>query len=289
MLSVFTAMVDAGKGPCQNCLMIPQSRFISTLTLALLVFLSACVLPVAAAEHTVAPSGAEFVSIQDAVDWASPGDTIFVESGTYFETVILNKKILLMGIDRGGEFPVIDVGGTGNGLDIRVDGCTVEGFVIRNGSLFTGIRVASSDNTLRKNTIRDFDQGIWLLSSQRSTIAENNITENDRAGIMLEASNTNDIENNIVTKNTLGIALDEYSLSNRINRNSFINNQNVISKSATSQWNLTGYPVIHLSRPEGTEPDGQLLERLPGKGPQRRRDRGQLLYNNSRRQSQGHH
>jgi len=39
-----------------------------------------------------------------------------------------------------------------------------------------------------------------------------------------------------VTKNTVGITLDEYSLSNRIDRNNFINNQNVISKSATSQW-----------------------------------------------------
>ena len=39
-----------------------------------------------------------------------------------------------------------------------------------------------------------------------------------------------------MTKNTVGITLDEYSLSNRINRNNFNNNQNVISKSATSQW-----------------------------------------------------
>jgi parallel beta-helix repeat protein len=219
--------------------MIPPSRFISALTIALLVLLSACVLPAAAAEHTVAPSGAEFFSIQDAIDWAAPNDTIFVESGTYFETVILNKKILLVGIDSGGGLPVIDVARMGNGLDIRVDGCTVEHFSIRNGSLSTGIRVASSDNTVQKNTVRGFSQGIWLLSSQRTTIADNNISENDRAGIMLEASNSNTIENNIVTKNTIGITLDEYSLSNRIDRNSFINNQNVVSKSATSQWSST--------------------------------------------------
>jgi parallel beta-helix repeat protein len=216
--------------------MIPPSRFIRALTIVLLILLSTCVLPAAAAEHTVAPLGAEFFSIQDAVDWAAAGDTIFVESGTYFETVILNKKILLVGIDSGGGPPVIDVARMGNGLDIRVDGCTVEHFSIRNGSLFTGIRVASSDNTLQKNTVSGFSQGIWLLSSQRTTIADNNVSENDRAGIMLEASNSNTIENNIVTKNTIGITLDEYSLSNRIDRNSFINNQNVVSKSATSQW-----------------------------------------------------
>jgi parallel beta-helix repeat protein len=216
--------------------MTPQSRFISTVTLASLLLLSACVLSVAAAEHTVAPSGAEFVSIQDAVDWASPGDTIFVESGTYFETVILGKKILLMGIDSGGGLPVIDAAQLGNGVDIRVDSCTVERFIIQNGSLFTGIRVASGNNTLRKNTIRSFAQGIFLISSQRSVITGNNITENNRVGIVLEVSNSNEIETNIITKNTVGITLDEYSSSNRIYRNNFNNNQNVISKSATTLW-----------------------------------------------------
>ncbi len=72
--------------------MTPQPRVITTLTLAVLFLMSACILPVAAAEHTVALSGAEFLSVQDAVDWSSSGDTIFVESGTYFETVTPEQK-----------------------------------------------------------------------------------------------------------------------------------------------------------------------------------------------------
>jgi parallel beta-helix repeat protein len=231
--------------------MTPQSRFIGTLILTVLFLLSVSVLAVAAAEHTVAPSGAEFFSIQDAVDWASSGDTIFVESGTYPETLLLDKKITLTGIDSGGGLPVIDAVQTGNGLDIRVDGCTVEHFIIQNGSLFTGIRAASSDNTLKKNTVRGFGQGISLISSQRSTIASNNILENDHVGIVLEASTSNDIESNIVTKNTVGITLDEYSLSNRISRNNFINNQNVISKSATSLWSSPGtFSYTYLGQKE---------------------------------------
>ena len=216
--------------------MTPQSRFISTVTLAVLFLMSACVLPVTAADHTVAPSGAEFLSIQDAVDWASSGDTIVVESGTYFGTILLNKKIILKGIDSGGGLPVIDAGQTDNGVDIHVDGCTVEHLIIRNGSLFTGIRVASSNDILRENTVSGFGQGISLISSRGSTITGNNVTENGRIGIDLVEANDNDIEQNTVTKNTVGITLDEYSLSNRIDRNNFINNQNVISKSATSQW-----------------------------------------------------
>jgi parallel beta-helix repeat protein len=220
--------------------MISQFRFISILTIAALFLTGVCVLPVAAAEHVVAPSGAEFVLVSDAVDWSSGGDTIFVESGTYLETITLNKRIALVGIDSGGGPPVIDAAGMGNGVDIRVDGCTVENFIIRNGSLATGIRVASSGNTLQKNTIRGFGQGIYLLSSRQSTVSENNVTENSRAGIVLEASNENIIESNTVTKNAIGITLDEYSLSNRIDRNNFFNSQNVLSKSATSLWDSAG-------------------------------------------------
>ncbi len=216
--------------------MKPKSRFIKMLTLAVLFLLSVSAAPVTATEHTVAPSEAEFFTLQDAIDWASSGDTILVQSGTYSETPILNKKIILRGVDTGGGLPVIDAGGRGNGIDIRVDGCTVENFVIQNGSFFTGIHAASSNNTLQKNTIRSFGQGIYLLSSQRNTIAGNTILENARVGLVLEASNSNEIDNNLVTKNTIGLTLDEYSLSNSIYRNNFINNQNVVSKSATSQW-----------------------------------------------------
>lgn len=206
------------------------------LTLAVLFMTSVCYVPVTAAEHTVAPSGAEFSTIQEAVEWSSGGDTLLVESGTYYETITLNKKLTLRGIDRGGGLPVIDAGQKGNGVDIRVDGCTIEHFIIQNGSLFNGIRVASSDSTLRGNTVRGFDQGIYLLSSQQSLVIGNNVTGNSRAGIVLEGSNNNAVESNAVMKNTIGITLDKYSLSNRIDRNVFSNNQNVISKSATSEW-----------------------------------------------------
>ena len=62
---------------------------------------------VSAADHVVAPSGAEFTSIKDAVDWSSGGDTIRVESGTYAENIKLDKKIVLIGVDSGNGAPVI--------------------------------------------------------------------------------------------------------------------------------------------------------------------------------------
>ncbi|MDP3564390.1 MAG: protein kinase, partial [Methanoregula sp.] len=135
--------------------------------------------------------------------------------------------------------PVIDPGKKGNAVEIRVDGCTVEGFVIRNSELLNGIHVSSDQNTIRKNIITNNAQGIILVSAQKNTITGNNIASNQRTGMVLEGSNGNLIEDNTFSANTLGISLDESSLSNRIVRNNFFNTLNVNSKSATSIWSTT--------------------------------------------------
>ncbi|MGA2913621.1 MAG: protein kinase [Methanoregula sp.] len=215
--------------------MIPIHRIVCSLSILALICFAG--IPGAdASEHSVAPSGAEFTSIQAAIDWAYPGDTIRVQSGIYTEEILLDKKIALIGVDNGGGTPVIDTERKGNAVEIRVDGCTVEGFTIRNSTLFNGIRISSSNNTIRQNTFLDNAKGIFLQSAMKNTLYGNTITGSSLVGIELDASNNNLIEENILAKNTVGIALDGYSLSNHIYRNNFDNPQNVYSKSATSVW-----------------------------------------------------
>lgn len=208
-------------------------------TRVILCLLCALLLPWAAAgaEHVVAPTGAEFVSIQDAIDWSPSGDTIKVESGIYLENVRLTKKITLIGVDTGSGSPVISPGNKDPAVVILADGCVVRGFVVENSNEASGIRVTSNNNTLEKNIINRNAVGLILVSSSRNTVRNNKIQENEKTGLVLEGSTDNSIEDNTLEKNTQGITLDEFSLSNLIVRNNFRNTQNVISKSATSVWN----------------------------------------------------
>ena len=215
--------------------MIPVQRLVCFLVIIILI--SIISIPAAhASEYTVAPDGAEFTSIQAAINQAFPGDSIIVNSGTYPENLLLDKRIILSGLDSGGGPPIIDPANKGNAMEILADGCRVEGFTLQNIELLNGMHIKSSENTIRHNTFLNNSKGILLESAMKNTIYGNNISNSSQVGIALEYSNNNLIEENIVSKNTIGITLDEYSLSNQIYRNNFDNPQNVISKSATSVW-----------------------------------------------------
>ena len=72
-------------------------------TLALSLFL----LPEAFAEVRVCPQGCGYSSIQEALNAASPNETVVVESGTYRENFIMGKSVVLQGLDTGSGRPLL--------------------------------------------------------------------------------------------------------------------------------------------------------------------------------------
>ena len=217
----------------------PLSRKRSPLFISTLVAVIAVILvlqPALAAEYRVAPQGAEFSKIQDAISRASNGDTIMVASGLYNETVHISKTLVIQGVDTGGGIPVIASIAQGNIVEITAPGCTFSGFQVQNARMLSGIHVTSDRNLITGNTIIDCSQGILFETANNNTLADNNITTSVRSGIALEDSDRNLIENNTIRKNSIGMTLDEYSASNRVILNNFDNAVNIISKSITSRY-----------------------------------------------------
>ena len=206
------------------------------------ILLIGCLVPVViATEYTVAPTGAAFTVIQQAINSASPGDTIIVNGGVYLESIRLDKPVMLLGVDNGRGVPVIESQGGGTAVEILADGCTVDSFQIQNSNAGSGIHVASSGNTIANNIVKTNAVGISLTSANNNFLTGNTITDSTRAGLILESSRDNVIDNNRIIDNAVGITLDASSVSNYIFHNSFANTQNVLSKSTTSVWNS---PVV---------------------------------------------
>jgi len=148
--------------------------------------------------------GADYTKIQDAIDAASPGDTIEVYSGTYYENVNVTKQLTMVGVDTGMGQPVVDAGESGSAIALSVDGTVLEGFTVVN-SLYSwrgaGIMVISKNNLISGNNLSSNRKGIYLLHSSNNTITGNIASENKEAGIYIEHSSNNTITGNIASEN----------------------------------------------------------------------------------------
>ncbi|MGB7291593.1 MAG: nitrous oxide reductase family maturation protein NosD [Thermodesulfobacteriota bacterium] len=136
--------------------------------------------PGLAATYRVSPSGL-IISISKAIEMSSDGDTIKVEKGVYEESIVVDKSIKLIGINR----PVIDGKDKGTVVLIKAPGCTFKGFLVRgSGESLTvedaGIILDSAaDSIIEDNQLEDVLFGIYLKSSPRGLIRHNIIKGKD--------------------------------------------------------------------------------------------------------------
>ena len=138
-----------------------------------------------------------YTSIQDAVDNASDGDTVFVYHGYYKEHVIIEKSINLIGEDR--EITIIDGHGCWETILIKKENVTIKSFTIENSVWYgdMGIYVHSNNTTIIDNIIYGDTWALNFYHSHSNTII-GNIFDNTKTGIELTNS-----ENNIIMNNSL--------------------------------------------------------------------------------------
>ena len=170
-----------------------------------------------------------YSNIQDAIDNASEGDTVFVfdDSSPYYENLIVTKGIFLIGENR--DTTIIDGTGDGNVIYIDTDSVYVSRFTIQNGGLkfpYGGINIRSNYSTISDNNLENNFYGIDMYYSENNHIVGNNIINNNQCGIYLEGSSNNNISENLIDNQPYnGIGFYNLSNNNNIFKNTIINNQ----------------------------------------------------------------
>ena len=151
----------------------------------------------------------QYSTIQEAINNAVDGDSIFVKAGTYYEHVVVNKTLSLFGEDVSTT--IIDGNETGRVIDVVSDNVNITGFTVqRSGNIFypdldAGICLNGTTNcTVFQNLLVHDGLGISLLYSHRNTIASNNVTGTAWIGIHLLNSSSNTISKNILDNNIFG-------------------------------------------------------------------------------------
>ena len=213
-----------------------------------------------------------FTKIQDAIDNATDGDTVFVYSGWYIENLVINKSIVVSGQDRettvilgGNESEIISIKEADvellmftiqrynetNVIGIMILGC-LSSHIHENTvkSCYYGILVAESESlSISNNTILDCSYGIENVITGNLTITDNRIDGNGKgSGIEIQATMfRNYIKRNSITNNSIGINLI-YTEFSDIRENNFLENQQqaFFISSFFNMWHQNYWNQSHL-------------------------------------------
>jgi len=171
-----------------------------------------------------------YSKIQDAVDNASSGDTIFVfdDSSPYHENIIINKSIFLIGEDKN--LVVIDGDFKDMVITITTDDVFVSGFTMihphtsHNDWDSALVDIISSENvTIKDSIMHQYEvhygannAGIILRNSsycfiQNNTVITELITQRAHGIVLMLGSTLNNISSNEIHKFMIGIYIEDCS------------------------------------------------------------------------------
>lgn len=191
-----------------------------------------------------------FTTIQDAINHAADGDTVFVFALTspYFEHVVVNRSIHLIGENRNTT--VIDGEGVGDVVLLNADNTTVSGFTFQHSGdtpkVDAGIESQSNRDIIQGNIVFQngrYGVGILLNGSLGTLVCNNFIAENGNEGIFLGKSTDTIVRDNIITRNGHCAIVISKSSTNTIINNTMFDNYAGVSlwPGATDNeiaWNL---------------------------------------------------
>jgi len=205
-----------------------------------------------------------YQNITDALEHASDNDTIYVCSGTYYEHVLVNKSVSIIGENK--TTTILDGGSQKYTIINVIKPCvTIAGFTIQNAAddpLAYGISVSKTENvTIRNNMITTGRYGILLHLSSHCRIRTNDVSNSYYCGIGLQgtpsqgARNSTFIGNSIID-NRVGIWIaDEDCQYNIFYNNNIINNTDQLAYFGGPNSLDNGIEGNYWSNYNGTDTD----------------------------------
>ena len=193
----------------------------------------------------VNPNGhGDYTTIQTAINNAHQGDTILIQEGTYHESIIINKSLIITGENK--YTTIIHGTGSKDVIYITEEHVSLSNLTITNSGPSgrdAGIETIADYTHITNTLIHDTTIGIFPFRSNHHHLANNILTKNKDYGIHLYESGDNIIQNNTVKENRWGILLVS-GWGNTITQNTISENIN------DGLWLLrrSAYNMIHQNQ-----------------------------------------
>jgi nitrous oxidase accessory protein NosD len=175
-----------------------------------LISMALALMPLAAAWADIIHVPGDYPTIQEGIDACSPGDTVMVAEGTYYENLIIQTGITLTGENRDNT--IIDGSGTGDVVLLDAESVSIGNFTVRNGGPGledSGIELCIADYCSIENCVFENNySGVYFCCSCFNVIARCRFGSNDQAILFFESFSgpirdnlSNQIENNVFEDN----------------------------------------------------------------------------------------
>jgi parallel beta-helix repeat protein len=203
-------------------------------------------------QSTTAVVPDNYTTIQEAIDAASPGDTIQVRSGTYDEKIFINKTISLLGEnpettiivgskDDATLSPVVNIFGE------DTKNVKVRNFTLTGSTNSWGIQVSFYASAwIEKNIITNNSGGILTNFSNNNTVFNNTVANNKFEGILFLDSSGNTMKNNTMSGNSYNFGICRSPLDHDIDNSNLINGKPIqyLKNQSSISINPTSFPSI---------------------------------------------
>jgi parallel beta-helix repeat protein len=159
----------------------------------------------------------DFKTIQEAINNSTAGDTIFVSSGLYYEHIIVNKTVTLMGENR--QTAIVDGSNGGTVIQVTANNVNISGFKLQNSGWKwgrSGVEVYQADNCIIQDNFIYLTCHQIRLNGSRGTLILGNIVTapsttvpQSAYGVRLENTADCIIKNNLISNHIGGVHLED--------------------------------------------------------------------------------